>query len=101
MSIKNKTIKLDDNTGILTVHIEMEKISLARDKKSCMYTQDVVDLVKNMGYDVQSVLQHASISNFREPFIGEWKFLSKIFKKSVKTKKVEKQIDPPIQSSES
>lgn len=101
MNIKNKNIKLDEENAILIIELEMEPIKLAKDKKTCLFTQDVVDLLKTMGYDVQSVLQHASASNFRFPHKGEWKFLLKNFKKPLKIKKVEKQLEPTAESSQS
>lgn len=100
MTFKNKNIKLDEESGILTFEIEMEPVKLAKHKKLCLFTQDVVDLLKPMGYDVQSVLQHASASNFRLPHKGEWKFLLKNFKKQIKIKKVEKQLEPTAESTQ-
>lgn len=102
MTINNKDIKVDDESGILTIKIEMTPVKLGREKKVSMYTQDVLDLLKESGYDVQSTLQHGVVSNFRTPHVSEWKFLLKNnIKKHLKLKKVEKQLEPTTEPDES
>lgn len=101
MIFKNKNITLDDNTGILTIQIELEPVKLGKDKKVCFFTSDVVDLLKSMGYSVGSPIKHDRVSNFRAPHIGEWKFSVKSAKKQTKIKKVEKQIESIEQQCES
>lgn len=82
MDFKNKLINVDEEEQILTITLELSPVKTAIDKRINYFTQDVVELLKQMGYDVLSVIQHGRISNYRSPHEATWKFaLKKQFKK--------------------
>lgn len=114
MQFKEKLISLDEEEQILTITLELEPIKVGADKRKTLFTQDVVELLLEMGYDVQSVVQHSRISNFRSPARSTWKFALKKQLKKLKVKKpsldveenllldkkVEKTLEQPGQSVE-
>ena len=58
----NKNIILDELENTLTITIELDRMVLAREKKKILRTNDVIDVLYSLGYNVELTLESATIS---------------------------------------
>ena len=83
----------------LTITIELDRMVLAREKKKILRTNDVIDVLSSLGYNVELTLESATISNFRYPNKGTWKFKLKNKSNNLK-KKSKKMLDVALSEKE-